>query len=652
MSTYLFLTLGDRTVMVAKPATYQDLKREVRKQFPMLASVFSVLVLFKPILEDGTMLDNWVEVDASAYGAVHNCAQVIINVAEPITKRYMFPFPDGRNSNVGPANQVPQMDALGKDNIPIDGQVSTKNSKPSRSKYIYPNSDASPNPERSDGAACASGWAGASERFRRSAKLIPNLKDCKEAVGLEVGESNCYPDEEEEADNNRGHFQEEEPSPGLTEKGWYTGTEDIPHKGKQTANAPLANYATTKTAGGANVNTAGKSNPNTNVKNMRYPSPYHTQPSRHSGVPTGASNPEEDRPVHGFSHRWGPRVRDRYNITPPIKSDWGSDDDRQDEAKGSPFGPSDYVYNSPYASPRNPFVQGWNGPCGNPRSPPDQVPHSGCGWACCAERKGEDNADQKHAHTAYAHDNSYEAAPSVPTALAALAYLAAPNGDRASNQVSQNALNLAHDHGASDWSPPRRRYSGLYRWPREPQQPHPNTKTAHQPVPHYSPPTFSAPPHGSLSTAADPGRYTTGSPVAKFRRSSHLAHGGTAGQKGQTWANAGTNFQAHVEGDDKDQQRNLSGYQDGHLSDGSNAGFVRVQDESKNTQTQGDDVEDFWYAPIDEATRTAWGGGSFKRDSDVYDKKRNTDESRQANQGGWRKVSNSGWGETLRPGEW
>lgn len=630
--------------MVAKPATYQDLKREIRKQFPMLASVFSVLILFKPDVEDGSLLSNWVEVDPSAYSVVRDGAHIFINVAEPITKRYMFPFPDGRNSNVGPLNQVADTSGVGNHTSPFmdgvvhDGQVSITKSRTSKSKYNYTDSETSPKLQRSDGAACASGWAGASEKFRRSAKLIPDLKDCKGAIGLEVGESNCYPDEEEYADKNCGHFQggdeEEEPNPVLTEKGWYTGAEDSVRGDQEAGNVPLddyGNFPTTLTAkddfsyedNQHDGNNAGRKIPLPNANNMRTSVSYHMRPTGDPGPPSDGSSPEEDI-------SWGARYyrdirKNLYTIAPRSKSESvrKSGDGAQNGAKGFFLRPCDYVQNHP---------------CGS-RSTHNTVLMNEGGRRRNATHNQEDDADQRHAHTAYTYDLN-EFAPTVQTALTS------HRDDGLANQVSRKTHNHSEDYRGSDWSPPRRQYSFLG-WP---QQPQPQVQAQ------AKSPSYRSPPYGSPSPIIGPGWITRGSPVAKFRRSSHLPHWNTAGLGKKPRADAGHHNQAQVQTDSEDDQqqkydldhsRGVGGLGDSEV--------YRSQFEGKyeHEQYQRDDSEDFWYAPCENATKTAGGeGGAFKSNRRaVHDTKKTTNKSGQENRAG-RKVNNTGWGELSKSGMW
>ncbi|KUI63605.1 hypothetical protein VM1G_10284 [Cytospora mali] len=642
MSTFLYLTFGDRTVMLAKPATYQDLKHEIRKQFPMLASVFSLVVLFKPHLENGSMLNNWVEVDLSAYSAVHDGAEVFINVAEPISKRYVFPFPDGRNSNVGPMNQVPHTDGMGNRINPSMGgvpladaqQVSTKESSSSRkpkAKYDGPGSDTPRKFERLDGDACASGWAGASEQFRRSAGLIPDLKDCKEAVGLEVGQSNCYPDEEDGcADDDWGHFQEEEePNPGPTERGWYTGAENITRRDDQTGEDCRANHATTLPAGGAfnydngqngndNFNNAGKSISGDNANNIRSPSPYHGQTSRYlSPPPTAGSTPKDYKPSSHRSKGWNANAPSMCGVSPPLKNGWGSDDGVQKGVKSSFYGrpPRTYIKKSPHGSRGGSPIRASN--------------NGGWGWGVDA-CKTKDNADQESTHTAFAY-GPYNNVPVSP---------AAPYGGGYANQVSQDSHHYTHDYGASDWSPHRRPYSG-YRWPQQ-RQARADSQSSR---------LFYHDPLHSSFTPADPGRVITGSPVAKFRRS-HLRHWSMGDRKRQTWANA-NNYQEQTQEGDRQylSDFNQNGSNVGHDDDDLAYGEVgNYQGENEDEyEYERDNAEDFWYAAPTNATQTAGRGRGaiFKRSRQaVRGKKTTTDKARQNKHDGW-KVSTQGWGDGL-----
>jgi hypothetical protein len=60
MASSVYLTLGERTVLVSRPATYQDLLSEIRTHFPNATAVYSLVVLFQPATIGG-ILQNWVE---------------------------------------------------------------------------------------------------------------------------------------------------------------------------------------------------------------------------------------------------------------------------------------------------------------------------------------------------------------------------------------------------------------------------------------------------------------------------------------------------------------------------------------------------------------------------------------------------------------
>lgn len=58
MASNVFLTLGERTVMIARPSTYQDLLGEIRRHFPRVSSVYSLAVIFQPANVNGGPLTN------------------------------------------------------------------------------------------------------------------------------------------------------------------------------------------------------------------------------------------------------------------------------------------------------------------------------------------------------------------------------------------------------------------------------------------------------------------------------------------------------------------------------------------------------------------------------------------------------------------
>lgn len=215
---HITIVFSERHRVIALPATYEDLIKEGRKAFPYMSSVYSICVLFRP--EDmPANSDYWVELDPSAYTVVHNKALLYFNVQHPITKEYILPLP-GHGPHLLP-NPQKAANGIGRsavcsaeeDNAApeyVGVQVSDRMS-PAKLNVYEDSTAFVAEVERPDGDACGSGWGVASERFRRSAKLIPNLKECKEAIGLSVGESNGYPDEDDAKDeqatpviNNRG----------------------------------------------------------------------------------------------------------------------------------------------------------------------------------------------------------------------------------------------------------------------------------------------------------------------------------------------------------------------------------------------------------------------------------------------------------------
>lgn len=216
MASKVYLTMGEKTVMVSRPATHQDLLGAIRFHFPHAASVYSIAVLVQPAAE-GSLREKWVEVAPSAYGHVHDGAELFVNVRRT----------DGYGNRVG--------DELGDRNYTAeDDQVSRTRSRgvssgPRGAWQPFDKSSLSLELERPGGDVFTSGWGGASERFRRSSKLVPNLKDCKEAVGRTVGQSDFYPEEEEEevADSQLGKYQGQGQHQGqpATEAGWYAGGE-------------------------------------------------------------------------------------------------------------------------------------------------------------------------------------------------------------------------------------------------------------------------------------------------------------------------------------------------------------------------------------------------------------------------------------------
>ncbi|KAK7735558.1 hypothetical protein SLS53_007471 [Cytospora paraplurivora] len=377
MSAHIYVTFGGRTVMMAKPATYQDLKREIRNHFPMLGSVSSMVILWKG---NDHMTGNWIEVVDSAYSVIPNGAELLVNVAEPITKRYIFPLPDGRNSNVGPLNKAPLGGGSPMRDNHTGQQVSIN--KPKTSKYNYPGSESSFKLERSVGAACASGWAIASERFRRSAKLVPNLEDCKEAVGLEVGESNCYPDEDgKNADKLSGHVQHQHYD-SCSRACTHECDCELCLQERDGATLPNTDSAPRYAAGQNGEATAHNT-----------PDPYENSPRGWADMP----NP--------------------HTVTPHRNSAWGVDDYRKKENTGSGSSHDDYTLGRRDDSPDWPYP--WRSRAG------------GGGWSGAHEE--EEYADRQYARTAipWNSDHVQRAWDTVP----------ASNRVQASNQTALDMAN-------------------------------------------------------------------------------------------------------------------------------------------------------------------------------------------------------------------
>lgn len=166
-----------------------------------MSAVASLVVMYYPKPAEEIIMPRvkMVEVDETAYGAVEDGEILFFNVQHPITKEYILPYPDEdpnapRQSQYHPADleclftRPPYQEAA------IREQVS-RNSFHQQSRIHGDTNVFSPEVQRMGGDAFGSGWGAASDRFRRSAKLVPNLKECKDAAGLAMGESNGYPDE-------------------------------------------------------------------------------------------------------------------------------------------------------------------------------------------------------------------------------------------------------------------------------------------------------------------------------------------------------------------------------------------------------------------------------------------------------------------------
>lgn len=207
--SHIYISVFNLCRVIARPATYQQLIEEARKAFPDISSVRNLVMLYQP---DDVALNKevWVELDPSAYGAVPDKAVLYVNVQLPITKEYILPLPH-QDPDTMPKPQA--RDGISKSaesnaEAQVHAHASTKVSRTASRAFSQNHTGGNsvvPQAARPGGDAFGSGWGVASARFRQSARFIPNLKDCQNAIGLDVGESNGYPesDEEQQADNER-----------------------------------------------------------------------------------------------------------------------------------------------------------------------------------------------------------------------------------------------------------------------------------------------------------------------------------------------------------------------------------------------------------------------------------------------------------------
>lgn len=222
MTKHIIICFGDRRRIIALPSSYNGLLKVAREQFPNMSSVSSLVALYQPEDFKGTVDDTcWVEVDKTAYGTLHDRAVVYFNVQHPITKEYILPLP-------GTDPDQPQSRAARIEEIPLAGPADS-------SRYIDPDDSSTqqattfPNNNRDDADACANGWGGASERFRRSAKYIPNPQDCKDAID---GASDQWSDPESTK-------LEEEEVPDQVNSGVNRRWEALFRENPQTQDAPV-----------------------------------------------------------------------------------------------------------------------------------------------------------------------------------------------------------------------------------------------------------------------------------------------------------------------------------------------------------------------------------------------------------------------------
>lgn len=530
MAPTLYLTLGARTVMIARPANYQDLVHEIRHHFPTVSAVYSLAVVFQPAHANGGLLQNWVEVDPSAYSAVHEGAELFVNVVHPLTKEYILPLPgesgpnhrsrkqvrrtDGFGNRVG--NEPGDYDATAEGNQLQDDQVSKfrprgASSRPRGVSHKYFNSSLSLELERTGGDAFGSGWGGASERFRRSTKLVPNLKDCKEAVGQSVGESNFYPEDEEDqtADFKLGiqQHQNENQRPQATEAGWYAGAE--PTQGAETLGETEAQHL----AGGLEDEDDGKRI-----------TQFHSDDASHNwfAIPHSPQDPFGPSPR---SHRGQPiSTTPRWGDAGRVGQRWGGyrtpSTTRWVPYHGEKIKVPHYV-RSRSCSPVDARAGNWGG---NPG-----------GW----------NTQHNEMHVADQEYSRIDAGPSGHNEAGHLTNGVQANGvhtngnltngyPAAHSEVSQNPQHQLQHHGGSEWSPVRPRTKGYY-WHQYPQV------QGYQPRGQPNPKAFA----GSRPRR-DPGEVTYGSPRPRIQGGS--SEWATIGRKKKTWTNKPVQEESDHEG--------------------------------------------------------------------------------------------------------
>lgn len=506
MST-IYITFAARTVLIARPATYPDLLREIRRHYPSVSAVYNLTVLFQPMSITGVPLENWVQVDPSAYSAIHNGAELFVNVVHPLTREYILPMPGGAPPNHHDRKQARRTDGDGNrvgdepgdfDATGGDDQVSKSRPRgvSSRSRGASQKdfgSSLSLELERAGGDAFGNGWGGASERFWRSTKLVPNLKDCKEAIGQSVGESNFYPEDEEEqlADINLGSQQNQDETQ-------HGGAEPA----QVDANLGDANQGDTEArhlAGGQEGENEGKRN-----------TIFHSDEANRNwfAVPHSPSDPfvspprsRRGRPLHA-SPQWG--------LTGRVGHTWGG-------------------FKTPSPQGWVPYHRGRNNVPAYVRSRSCSPVGAGVGnWGAnpggwISQLNGTHFTDQEFSRIDAGQGGQTEAGHLTNGANTNGVLT---NGDltngypTAHSEVSHNSQHQVGYHGASEWSPVRRQFNGY-------QQPqYPRIQGYH---------------HGQLNTKVIGGRYprrdpaevTYGSPRPRVQGSTSGLT--TIGRKKKTW---------------------------------------------------------------------------------------------------------------------
>lgn len=214
MTKHITIRFGDRGRMIAMPPSYTDLLKEARKHFPKIGSVYNIVVLYQPKhLKDTLYGQYWIELDRNAYSSINDQEVLYFNVQDPLTKEYILPLPD-QDPNILPNSQIRAPDKS-QHSTQNDARNFTVNKGDDKVSCEVPHSfvssyrdlDTLPPYRPGDSDACSSGWGHASERFRQSAKYMPDLKDCKSAEDYTVDESPRYPDEHHA--NNKGDTSEQ-----------------------------------------------------------------------------------------------------------------------------------------------------------------------------------------------------------------------------------------------------------------------------------------------------------------------------------------------------------------------------------------------------------------------------------------------------------
>lgn len=515
--------------MVARPTTYEDLLRQIRTHFPRVSSVYSLVVLFQPANINGGLLHNWVEVDASAYSAVHGGAELFVNVVHPLTKEYVLPLPDRTVPNRQYRKQVRRTDGLGNRVGVEDGDLDATaqgyqvqddqvskfrprgvSSRPRGASHKFGNSLLSLELEKPGGDAFGSGWAAASERFRRSTKLVPNLKDCKEAIGQNVGESNFYPEDEEgqTADFKLGfrQHQNQNQGPQATEAGWYAGAE--PTRGAENPGETAAQHL----AGGVEE---GEDEGKINTL-FHYNDPNHNWFAASHCPQSFRGTPPRSRRGHPLptTPKWGD--------TGIVGQQW--DQYRTPSPKGwTPYhgeGNNIPEYLRSLSCSPNAGAGNWRGNPGGWNLPHNEMTVADQEYSRTVAGPG-DHTEAGHL-TNGVQANGENTNGVLTNGVTTNGNLTNGHG-AAHSEVSHHSQHQFQHHGASEWSPPRPQFNGCHR----PQ--YPEIQGYHP----YGQPTFKA--FAGSRPRRDPAEISYGSPRPRIQG---VNSGWTPiGRKKKTWTN-------------------------------------------------------------------------------------------------------------------